>query len=137
MSLDPQRVSDTRGWLTKALHDLQAAETLLTAERPLTDVATFHCQQAAEKALKAFLFWHDVAFRKTHELEELGSACVEIDDSLGYTAETAAVLTPFAWRFRSPGESFEPSMEDARGALTEARSVYDAIVARLPADVRP
>jgi HEPN domain-containing protein len=137
MSLDPQRVSDTRGWLTKALHDLQAAETLLTAERPLTDVATFHCQQAAEKALKAFLFWHDVAFRKTHELEELGSACVEIDDSLGDTAETAAVLTPFAWRFRYPGESFEPSMEDAHGALTEARSVYDAIVARLPADIQP
>lgn len=31
----------------------------------------FHCQQAAEKYLKAFLTWHQVAFSKTHDLQEL------------------------------------------------------------------
>jgi len=42
----------------------------------------FHCQQAAEKALKARLVRFDVPFRKTHNLEELGAACIALDASL-------------------------------------------------------
>jgi hypothetical protein len=34
----------------------------------------FHAQQAAEKALKAFLAFHDEPFRKTHGIEEIGRA---------------------------------------------------------------
>jgi HEPN domain-containing protein len=41
--------------------------------------ATFHCQQAVEKAMKAFLTWHDRIFRKTHDLVELGGHCVGIE----------------------------------------------------------
>jgi hypothetical protein len=32
--------------------------------------ALFHSQQTAEKALKGFLTWHDIAFRRVHELGE-------------------------------------------------------------------
>jgi len=52
---------------------------LLEADAPLPGVAAFHAQQAAEKSLKAFLYWHEVPFRKTHELEELGRAGLEIE----------------------------------------------------------
>ena len=41
-----------------------------------------HCQQAVEKCFKAFLAWHDIQFRKTHSLEELGERCLSIDRSL-------------------------------------------------------
>jgi hypothetical protein len=44
--------------------------------------ALFFCQQAAEKSLKAFLTWHERAFRRTHDLEELGEACRAIDGTL-------------------------------------------------------
>lgn len=137
MPYDPQRVSDTRDWLVKALHDLTAAERLIETDPPLTDVATFHCQQGAEKALKAFLFWHDVPFRKTHELEELGGACVEIDRSLAEVVQAATPLTPFAWRFRYPGDLSEPTVEEARDALRQARDVYDAVLAHLPDETSP
>jgi prevent-host-death family protein len=30
----------------------------------------FHAQQAAEKAMKGYLSWHDQAFRKTHDLDQ-------------------------------------------------------------------
>jgi HEPN domain-containing protein len=40
--------------------------------------ATFHCQQAVEKTIKAFLTWHDRAFRKTHDLVELGAECSDL-----------------------------------------------------------
>ena len=42
-------------WLAKADHDLETAERALYAGAPITDTAAYHCHQAAEKALKAFL----------------------------------------------------------------------------------
>jgi HEPN domain-containing protein len=135
MRHDPQKIAELRDWLTKALHDLQAAEGLLEMKPSLCDVAVFHCQQAAEKSFKAFLFWNDRPFRKTHELEVLGQACGKIDASLKDIVERAVELTPFAWRFRYPGDVMAPSETDAQDALSLAREVYAAIVVRLPKDV--
>ncbi len=137
MPRDPALVADTRAWLAKALMDLRAAEQLLRAAPPLLGGVVFHCQQAAEKAWKAFLFWHDVPFRKTHNLRELGEACVALDSSLQPLAERAEDLTQFAWLFRYPGEPEEPAQEEAEAALALARAVYDAVLARLPEEVRP
>jgi HEPN domain-containing protein len=47
-------------WLVKAERDLMSAEILLDHEPLVLDTACFHCQQAAEKALKAFLVWQTV-----------------------------------------------------------------------------
>ncbi len=82
MPLDPVRLADTRAWLLKAANDLRGAEVDLAADPPLPGDALFHCQQVAEKALKAFLTWHDRRFRKTHNLVELGDQSREIDDTL-------------------------------------------------------
>jgi len=46
-------------WLQKALHDLIAARSLGQQKPTVMDVAIYHCQQAAEKAVKAFLVFRD------------------------------------------------------------------------------
>ena len=66
------RAADTRAWLARARDDLRGAEIDLAASPPLLGDAAFHWQQAVEKALKAFLTWHDRPFRKTHDLTEDG-----------------------------------------------------------------
>lgn len=137
MPHDPRRIAVTKDWLIKADHDLRAAAALIELDPPLSDVAVFHCQQAAEKAFKAFLFWNDVPFRKTHEMEQLGRSCQKLDNSLENVAEHSVDLTPFAWRFRYPGDVMAPSLGDTQGALSLAREIYDAIIARLPGEVRP
>jgi len=137
MEADPQRVADTRDWLAKARHDLQAASTLLEGDQPLPDVAAFHTQQAAEKSLKAFLYWHDVPFRKTHELDELGRAALEIDSSLEESVDSAVDLTPFAWRFRYPGEPMAPPVAEIADAAARAAALHTAVVERLPAEASP
>ena len=73
MRSDTARLADTREWLGKAKDDLRAARRLLKPPPALSSAAAFHCQQAAEKALKAFLAWRDVPFRKTHDLEVIGA----------------------------------------------------------------
>ena len=65
MQPDPQRVADTRAWLSRARIDLRAAEHERSAQPPLTAGIVLHAQQLAEKSLKALLTWHDEPFRKT------------------------------------------------------------------------
>jgi HEPN domain-containing protein len=136
MPHDPARIADTKGWLARAADDLEAAERLLKAPA-LFGAAVFHCQQGAEKALKGFLAWHDTPFRKTHDLEESGEACIAIDATLRETIERAIPLTEYAWKFRYPGEPEEPTREETEEALAAARDVYAAVAALLPDEAKP
>lgn len=74
------RRNEALEWLAKAAEDLASARILLDAGHPGT--ALFHCQQSAEKCLKGFLTWHDQPFRKTHNIEEVGLACIALDLTL-------------------------------------------------------
>ncbi len=134
MPLDPVRIADTKGWLIKAANDLRGAEIDLAANPPLVEDALFHCQQAAEKAFKAFLTFHNCPFRKTHNLEEIGQACLEIDATLRPVVDEAVPLTEYAWAFRYPGNPETPKCEEAQTALTVARKVFDSIFRRTPAE---
>ena len=49
------QIAETRPWLERANEDVLAAERLLGGAEPMAGTAVFHCQQAAEKALKGFL----------------------------------------------------------------------------------
>lgn len=131
------RIVETRAWLAKAASDLRAAAHEFSAEPPILDDIVFHAQQAAEKALKGFLSWHDRPFRRTHDLVELGQACADSDPTLETLLRQAAPLTEYAWRFRYPGDPEQPDEEEARAALSVAGQVYEAILSRLPAEVRP
>ncbi|MDB9535728.1 HEPN domain-containing protein [Dolichospermum planctonicum CS-1226] len=53
--MDNAKFAETRQWLIKSQRDLKAAYVLLNNEESLLDAVVYHCQQAAEKALKAYL----------------------------------------------------------------------------------
>lgn len=93
MSPEDLRLSEARRWLILAGKDLNAARLLMNEE---PSASVFHSQQAAEKAAKAFLAWHDVPFRRTHDLRELGSQCLAISPALSPLLEDAAGLTDYA-----------------------------------------
>ena len=133
MPADDPRLEDARAWLDKAALDLRAADLLAgSSDAALLGNATFHAQQAAEKALKAFLAWHDEPFRKTHSIEELRRACVAIAPDLAPVIDSAVPLTEYAWKFRYPGDAGEPSREETERALQSARSLVLAVEALLP-----
>lgn len=140
MPPDPPRdqalVSETKAWLAKAASDLRAAECDTEASPPLLDDACFHCQQAAEKALKGFLTWHGVPFRRTHSLEEIGEQCLAVDPSLGAAIDPAVPLTEYAWRFRYPGEPEGPTRLETEEALALARDLFATVLERLPEKAR-
>lgn len=70
-------------WVPKADNDLKVAEhemAICESER-VTDAIYFHCQQAVEKYLKAYLVFKEVEFGKTHNLEFLNEKCRQLDGS--------------------------------------------------------
>ncbi|MCX5975905.1 MAG: HEPN domain-containing protein [Coprothermobacterota bacterium] len=126
-----EKRQEVQAWLQKADNDLRSAQVDLAADPPLIEDALFHCQQAAEKAMKAFLTAHDTAFRKIHDLDELASACEQIDASLKETLDPARDLTIFAWAFRYPGSDEAPPEAEAHDSLLLAQATVDAIRERL------
>lgn len=133
----PEVLAEVREWVERAREDLREAEHNFAATPPLVRGAVFHCQQAAEKSLKAVLAAHEEPFRKTHDLDELGTAAAAHHPSLAEVVGRAAELTPYAWRFRYPGAPTVPTMDEAREALVIAREVYEAALACLPGEAHP
>jgi HEPN domain-containing protein len=135
--MQPEKLAEVRSWLKKAASDLRGADIDLAASPPFIEDMLFHCQQAAEKTMKGFLTAHDRIFRKTHDLDELASACEAVDPTLKEVLNPARDLTVFAWEFRYPGEAEVPSLEEARQFRAVAGEVYRSILARLPQEAHP
>ncbi len=124
MTPEQSRRDEVSRWLAQARKDLNAAR-LLSSGEPSRSV--FHRQQAAEKAAKAFLTFHDVTFRKTHDLNELGGQCVQLAPALASLFQDAADLNDYAVVFRYVDAPREPDEQEAHAALDTAERVFNAL----------
>jgi HEPN domain-containing protein len=66
-------------WIDKAPQDLAAAEALMRNKPPLLYPVCFHCQQASEKYIKAFLTHRQIEFPKTHNIRDLLDLAATVD----------------------------------------------------------
>jgi len=119
-----------RGWLTKGDHDFANAQQTLASGSPL-DTACFHCQQAAEKYLKALLAWHGLSIPRTHDVRLLKEQCQAVAPGLGLAKVDVSILTPYAVDLRYDLD-FAPSPEQTAQALALATQVRAAVVRLLP-----
>jgi HEPN domain-containing protein len=131
--------AEAKAWMVKAWRDLETARRSATGEPPFYDIAVYHCQQAAEKAVKAFLVHHGKVCEKTHDIEVLVDLACEFDSSFRKLTDAADALTPYATRFRYPNATFEvePLPVEYNEALEHAKSVYEFVLNLLPAVARP
>lgn len=138
MRSEPEvRLTETAMWLVKAAHDLRAAGGLSRMKPPVTDAVMFHCQQAVEKTLKAFLVWHSKPVPKVHDLRLLGDRCSTVDSTMAQLTTQVEHLSVHAVLTRYPGEAPEPRPTAARAALSATRKVIRQILDRLPKEARP
>lgn len=86
----------------------------------MRDVAAFHCQQAAEKLLKAFLVRASADFSKTHDIGPLGREVYRHFPAVAPTVLAMEDWTEWniAWRYPGvDGPEPEPSAEELDAAL--------------------
>ena len=114
-------------WTKKAENDLLTAERELSFENPVTDTICFHCQQAVEKYLKAFLVLHQIYFSKTHKIIDLLELCATIEPSFKDELKEADTLTDYAVEIRYPDLWIEPKTEEAKEALRLAKEVKEFV----------
>jgi HEPN domain-containing protein len=137
--MDDTKREWVRSWLIKAHSDLRSAHALVALSEPATDTAIYHCQQAAEKALKGYLAFRDQPLERTHDLERLLELATALDSTFAPLETPADVLNPYATAFRYPdtlGVQF-PSVAEVITAIEHAQAIYDFVLKMLPAEVRP
>jgi HEPN domain-containing protein len=95
----------TSEWVRKAEADYRLAAKLATGREPFHDQLCFHCQQAAEKYLKALLEELSLAVEKTHDLDRLLTQLLPHHPFLRSHRRGLAFLTNFAIGTRYPGDN--------------------------------
>ena len=127
---------EVRAWLLKAGGDLLSARILVGHSALVLGPAAFHCQQAVEKTLKAFLVWRSMPFEKVHSLVYLMDLCEAKEPGFADLREETEMLSPYAIEVRYPGEMLEISPEDARKALMAAEAVWVFVLDLLPHELQ-
>jgi HEPN domain-containing protein len=120
-----------RQWFAKAELDYCAAERLVKDPEPLREIIAFHCQQAAEKYLKASLVSLQIEFPKTHDLEELLELLAPVRSDVAATLEGIEMLSPFGVKIRYPGDFPELLPGQEQTAFDLANRTREAITAQL------
>ena len=98
-------------WLDKAEHDLMSAQRLIEIEPVILDNACFHCQQAMEKCLKAYLIYNGFDVQKTHDIIDLLVDCAKYDSI--FAAIDPLDINAYAVRARYPDSNLMPTKEEA------------------------
>jgi len=115
----------TAEWVRKAEADFAAAEQLARVTPPLHDPLCFHCQQTAEKYLKALLKEHGIPVPRTHDLDILLNLVLPHQPKLVSLRRILNTLTQYAVEYRYPG--LHATSRQARAALRHAERVREHV----------
>jgi HEPN domain-containing protein len=132
----PPELAEVRAWLERARDDWNAARTLFDAASGGLQTVAFHCQQAAEKALKAYLVWRGAELERIHDLGRIVARCAAFDGEFEMLRHDVVPLTQYAVVSRYPGPPV-PSLQEATRALAVVDRVWAFVTPRLPPEVVP
>ena len=120
----------TEEWVLKAEVDYHSIALLLySGDVPITSTACFHCQQCAEKYVKAFLEEHKIDFPRHHNLVQLLDMCLALDGDFETLRDDLLHLEGYAVAVRYPGVRI--SVEIAEQALADAGHIREFVRAKL------
>lgn len=113
--------------LFKAERDYQSGKVLY--ENELEEGAIYHYQQAAEKALKAFLIFNKNKVPKTHDLTSILDICIELDSKFETLYDACEKLTPYAtiFRYMDTGYGLTPTHDIVDEAKNEAFTILQFV----------
>jgi len=121
-----------RQWLAKAKNDLLNADNNLKSEDVPFDTVCFHCQQAAEKILKAYLVGTGQSYPITHDLFLILEKILPLNKDAENLRDALAILMPYSVEIRYPDDWFTPTEEDTREAREAAEHILKWLANALP-----
>ena len=127
-----EEIDIAKQWLAKARNDLLNVDNNLKAEEVPFDTVCFHCQQAAEKLLKAYLAGNRQSYPVTHDLFLILEKILPLRGDAEQLRDALAILMPYAVEIRYPDDWFMPSDQDAKEARDAASQVLQWLEDALP-----
>lgn len=109
-------------WLRYAQGNLARAKQEKPEVTPW-EYMCFDAQQAAEKAVKAVLVFHEVEFPRTHELGELLAFARQAGERIPEDLWKASGLSMYATHTRYPGEEPPLTEDEYRESVAIAENV--------------
>ncbi|MCP4253121.1 MAG: HEPN domain-containing protein [Candidatus Scalindua sp.] len=91
-----EEIEVSKQWIAKARNDLLNVDNNLKAEEIPFDTVCFHCQQAAEKLLKAYLVANDNSYPISHDLILILEKVLLLNTSAEVLRNNLALLMPYA-----------------------------------------
>lgn len=122
---DVELFKKVRQWLEYADEDLKVARHSFSISEPPYRLIAYHCQQCAEKYLKAYLVFHLVDFPYTHNMGPLLDLCSQ-HGSWVREIRQVEILSAYAMTARYPGET-DVMEADAQHAIKIAEQVRQTI----------
>ncbi|MCL2062904.1 MAG: HEPN domain-containing protein [Candidatus Cloacimonetes bacterium] len=83
-----------------AKKDLRLAKLAASEDDPYVEGVCFHCQQCAEKVLKAYLIYNGIKYKFIHDLKMLLQECEKIDNTLSGFETHCQILTGYSTDMR-------------------------------------
>jgi HEPN domain-containing protein len=127
-----EEIEIAKQWLAKANNDLLNADNNLKSDDVPFDTVCFHCQQAAEKLLKAYLVGRAQPYPITHDLFLILEKILPLNTEAEHLRDWLAILMPYAVEIRYPDDLYMPSQEDAKEARDAADKVLKWLKKSLP-----
>ena len=94
-----KHLEQARLFLAKALEDEALLDAVMENPGVSDAIYGFHCQQGAEKLLKALLSAHRAIFKRSHDVGELLTLLAKAGHPLPQALQQVDTLTPFAVEF--------------------------------------
>ena len=127
MSSLPEIIAEVMRWVEKAENDFRNAEYVLTMQENCPyDTVTYHCQQCAEKYLKANLIYRSVDFPRTHDLVVLFNLLQEVEP-LNIHIQDVQPLNRYSIESRYPGDWEPVDEKEAKSAFGMVRVIRETI----------
>jgi len=125
------QVDEIQQWIIKGDHDLGTAKITYSHIPEYLDTVTFHCQQAVEKYLKAFLIFQTTDFRFSHDLIYLLDLITQKDSDFYDYYDTVSELQGYAVEIRYPNETIYLSNEKVEKAIMIAKKVRELVTSKM------
>ena len=122
---------EIKRWINKGDHDLGTAIITYMHIPEYVDTITFHCQQATEKYLKAYLIFHSTAFKYSHDLVYLLDLIVQKDSTMDMYYEKLSELQGYAVEIRYPNEIIFLSKEVVEKAIMLAKELRRELTGKM------
>jgi HEPN domain-containing protein len=126
---------EIKRWIIKGDHDLGTARVTYLHIPEFLDTVTFHCQQAVEKYLKAYLIFQSAKFRFTHDLIYLLDLICQKDAEFEKYYDSVSELQSYAIEVRYPNETIFLSNEKVEKAMIIAKSLRELVMFKMNIEV--